>query len=138
MQGAQGISRSFDLQTFYDIPKSQDFWDACYGQSQLKVRIQQDATSTAWETGRSYAFTKIESLVIVLDEGNNGGKYTSFCGAGTQPGGGGAIWSGAAAQAANMPKQCSGLFCSLGVPSLGPGGVWTGLGISGSSFKTGP
>lgn len=132
------VSQSFDLETWYDIPKSQgqDFWDACYGQSQVKIRIQQDATSTAWGTGRSYAYTKIEGLIVNLDEGSNGGKYTPFCGA--ELDGGGAIWSGAEAQAANMPKQCTNILCSFGIPSLPAGGVWSGLGLLGSSFQTGP
>jgi hypothetical protein len=132
IQSAGGpVSQSFDLETYYDIPKDQDFWDACYGQSQVKIRVQQDATSTASGTGRSYAYTKIEGLVINLDEGSNGGKYTSFCGSGT-------TWSGSGTQAANPLKQCTGILCSLGIPSLPASGTWTGLGLSGSSFTTGP
>ncbi|KAF2435162.1 hypothetical protein EJ08DRAFT_730272 [Tothia fuscella] len=110
--GKQDVSRSFDIQAIYNIPKSRDFWDACFGQSQFKIRIQQDASSTSRGNGRNLAFTQIESVNINLDEGSNGGRYTSFCGAG------------------NMPKQSGGRF--------GSGGASSGLGLLGSTFKTGP
>lgn len=74
------------------------------GQGAHPARCQIDSLGQ-WE--RSYVYTKIEGLVINLYKGRKGGKYTSFCGVGTEPGGGGAIWSGADAQVANMPKQCT-------------------------------